>query len=225
MPLTRLAASVATTLFALACLQRAAAKEDLAPGSCTDCHQDLREVVAEKHPALTGSVLASCTAECHKPSAEAKKDGFSAALHASHAGVPDCAHCHPTAGGSFVLAGANKSLGLVTKEDEAAQRAAHATWASGVLTASLHRRAKISCRGCHGEELPLVGSTVGRARCIACHDQRKLIAKTDQRFKDRNPHKSHVSKLECTTCHKAHGPSKVSCVCCHLKSEMQIPGR
>ena len=53
----------------------------------------------------------------------------------------------------------------------------------------------------------------------------QLAAKTEPaEFKDRNPHASHLGEIDCTVCHKAHGPSKIYCLGCHQKFVMTIPG-
>ncbi|MGZ6123927.1 MAG: cytochrome c3 family protein [Myxococcales bacterium] len=218
------AAAVASGLFFAAALAKDEGKAR--PGSCGGCHAELHDLLPEAHPALKGKDLAGCVS-CHKPSGEAKADGFATAMHASHLKALECAFCHPLGKRrAFGVAGTKLRLGTQSPEDAELQGAALKTWAAGSFTAAAHGRAKVACRGCHGADFPVLGSTVENDRCIFCHPLEKLQEKSGAalEFKDRNPHKSHLGELACTTCHHFHAASEVYCLGCHPKFQMVIPG-
>ena len=69
-------------------------------------------------------------------------------------------------------------------------------------------------------------STVETPRCLECHGPIEQLAKRSEPkdFPDRNPHKSHLGEIDCTVCHHEHSASKVYCLECHKKFQMNIPG-
>lgn len=203
------------------------------PGdACTACHPDLSKTLPQKHKAVRGNGMASCT-PCHATgqSGEAETNGFSTRLHLTH--VPpavkgDCAACHRIVPGkSFGLIGQPFSWGAPKPADLKLLKEEFASWANSDFTDHLHAKASVDCAGCHGKGLPTSDSTVENDRCLACHGPiEKLAGKTrNVEFPKRNPHSSHLGDdIACTTCHHAHAASVVYCADCHRLWKMSIPG-
>lgn len=202
-----------------------------AKASCKNCHADFSTLIPQDHPSVKGNDLTSCTT-CHQPGMPdvEKKNAFSTRIHLGHLppkGKLDCLACHQwSAGKSFKLSGAKESLGAPTKEDFDLMREIFTSWASSEYMDNLHAKAFISCRNCHGKELPAPDATIINNKCLECHGPMDQLAKKTEpaEFKDRNPHKSHLGDVACTVCHKAHGESKVYCLSCHQKFKMKIQG-
>ncbi len=199
--------------------------------SCAGCHADLTAVLPQGHPE-TAPALAACTASCHHPDAsgKARKNGFSARMHAAHAGGragQDCTACHVwLPGKKFALIGQKASFGAPKKDDLALAKEIFASWAGSSYTDAIHAKAGVTCGGCHGAEFPVADATVENSRCLSCHGPAERLATTTEPkdFKDRNPHKSHLGDINCRVCHRAHSESKVYCLDCHQYFKMRIAG-
>ena len=83
------------------------------------------------------------------------------------------------------------------------------------FTADRHKKANITCSGCHGEEQPKTAAT--QKGCITCHKSLEAVAERTKDF-EKNPHKNHLtdgSDIECTQCHQSHKADVVICTQCH----------
>lgn len=214
----------------------AAAQKKTVPGAsaaktCGTCHKDFSKVLPGTHPPVSGKDLQACIS-CHDPSTSGKAEvrPYSARIHLAHvkpARGMDCTDCHTwKPGQSFGLRGTKLSYGKPSKEDMDLMKKVFSSWAESSNLDALHGKKNVDCGGCHGTQLPVLGDTVENDRCLACHGSlENLVAKTAPKdFPDRNPHKSHLGDINCTVCHKTHEPSKVYCLECHPKFQMQIPG-
>lgn len=211
--------------------KEAPAKADRRAG-CTSCHASYEDLLGKKHPSVKGSTIAACLG-CHRPNTvgDPKPAPFSARIHKAHESgkTPlDCTACHTwTPGKPFGLPGQKVTYGKPTKEIMEGARQAFASWSASSFTDGLHRKANVTCAGCHGLVLPEKGDSVENERCLACHGpMEKLETKSEPKdFADRNPHKSHLGPINCTVCHKAHSSSTTYCLQCHGKFKMPIPGQ
>jgi nitrate/TMAO reductase-like tetraheme cytochrome c subunit len=103
------------------------------------------------------------------------------------------------------------------------------------LLANSHAKAKdkVVCHDCHESSLvkkasegvkyvtgdyetPMKTRGFSDDMCLKCHKMNEVKSKTN--FDGSNPHQSHLGKLECSSCHKMHEPSKVYCSNCHESS-------
>lgn len=209
-----------------------AAKSASKPGSCAGCHKDFKSVLPTNHPAVSGNNLSTCLA-CHQadPAGKPEANAFSARLHAAHENTRqqlECTVCHVwTPGKTFSLPGGKVSWGTPSEEDLALVKDAVHSWAGSSYMDSLHAQNNVTCTGCHGSSLPVMGDTVDNERCLSCHGSyAELAAKTvPKQFPDRNPHNSHLGEIACTACHHAHTASETYCLGCHPKFQINsIPG-
>lgn len=77
------------------------------------------------------------------------------------------------------------------------------------------KKQNADCISCHGETGLLDDSeTQVNAECVKCHGSLDdMAAKTAKG--EINPHKSHLGKINCTSCHGGHEPSAIYCNNCH----------
>jgi hypothetical protein len=106
------------------------------------------------------------------------------------------------------------------------------------LLASAHGRGGTTCLECHeatfseqANELvkwttgdfkdPLSKRRLGTVEfCERCHAYESIAALTENyQGSGRNPHDSHLGKIECSTCHSVHGESELYCRTCHSNVE------
>jgi len=199
--------------------------------SCASCHPDFSKVLPKGHPGVKGRDVTACT-PCHEhdPAGRPQKNAYSSRMHLAHVppkGSLDCEACHSwNPGKSFGLIGVKGSWGAPSKDGIDLMKKIFASWASSQFTDNLHAKGGVTCAGCHGKDLPKSDETVENTRCLECHGPAdKLAKKTEPRdFPDRNPHKSHLRDINCTVCHKEHSESKVYCLECHKKFQMNIKG-
>jgi len=197
--------------------------------NCVSCHSEFSSLLPAKHPPVTGKDLKAC-ASCHAPDLkfEAKPNPYSAKLHLSHlrpGNELDCLMCHTwQPGKAFGVKGAKKPFGVISQENMGEIKKIFVSWAASKYLDAHHGKKNVTCSGCH-DKLPEPGDSVENGRCLACHgDMEKLAGKTEPKdFPDRNPHKSHLGTINCTVCHKAHGPSKTYCLDCHKNFRMKVP--
>jgi predicted CXXCH cytochrome family protein len=227
----------ALTVLALLCLAAGAPSTSAQtssprpPDACESCHADFSSALPKVHPAVKENGLGACL-QCHSigQAGEAKKNGFSTRIHLTHGGSKlhmDCKACHTyVPGKSFGLIGQNISLGAPKDDDMAAIKHEFTSWANSSYTDHLHAKAMIDCAGCHGKEMPLLGSTVENSRCLVCHGPQEQLAvkSAPKEFPERNPHRSHLDEIPCALCHHAHAEAKVYCLDCHRNFNMTIPG-
>jgi hypothetical protein len=206
-------------------------KDKKAISSCLSCHAEISAVLPKNHEAVKSPTLNGCLS-CHQPnlSGKAESNSFSTAIHRGHVkenSKVDCSLCHTwKPGKQFGIKGTQAKLGAVSKDNMVLLKKSFETWNSSSLLDSSHNQAKVVCLACHGKTVPEKGDTVENERCLSCHgSMESLIERSAPKdFPDRNPHKSHLGEIACTTCHKAHSPSKVYCLGCHGKFKMKIPG-
>lgn len=90
---------------------------------------------------------------------------------------------------------------------------------SAAPTADRHIAKGLDCTSCHIEAdktLP-----VRKAACLKCHGTYDALAKRTEKIKP-NPHFNHFGERDCSTCHKGHTQSTVSCSQCH-KFDLKTP--
>lgn len=221
--------AVATLLSLALVTARPSARETT--GSCRVCHPDMAAVLPADHQAVSEDTIAACL-PCHPSErlAPGATSPFVTRLHQAHLpprGEVDCLVCHSWSDGkSFGLVGEQASWGAPSGEEWQLLKEIMVSWNSSAFLDRLHRDAKVSCGSCHGPAVPGFDATVANPACLSCHGpMTQLAEKTEPTdFKDRNPHASHLGEIDCTVCHKAHGPSKVYCLGCHQKFVMEIPG-
>ena len=82
-----------------------------------------------------------------------------------------------------------------------------------------HVERGVKCESCH-----VNGDTskpVRKAQCLACHKSYEELAKKTANVHP-NPHFNHYGERDCTTCHKGHQQSTLSCSQCH-KFNLKTP--
>lgn len=86
-------------------------------------------------------------------------------------------------------------------------------------TAERHLAKGLQCTVCHvnGDQTRVVR----KAQCLACHMNYETLAKRTA-DKHPNPHANHFGDRDCSTCHKGHGPSQLTCNRCH-KFDLKTP--
>lgn len=201
-------------------------------GSCLVCHPDIAAVLPPDHDAVSEETIAACLS-CHPSErlAPGATSPFVTRLHQSHLppqGEVDCLVCHSwSPSHSFGLRGEKDSWGALSGEEWLLLKEIMGSWAGSNFLDRLHKDAMVSCGACHGPTVPGFDATVANDVCLSCHGPMAQLAQKSEPadFKDRNPHASHLGEIDCTVCHKAHGPSKVYCLGCHQKFVMNIPGQ
>jgi len=219
----------AVTLLSLALVTRPSAQP--ATGSCRACHPDFAAVLPAGHDTVGEDTIAACL-PCHPSQGftVGAKAPFVTRLHQAHLpprGQGDCLVCHSwNDGKSFGLIGDKQSWGAPSGEEWQLLKEIIESWAGSNFLDRSHGRAQVSCGGCHGLAVPGFDATVANPVCLSCHGPLSELAKKTEPadFKDRNAHASHLGEIDCSVCHKAHGPSKVYCLGCHQKFVMTIPG-
>lgn len=88
---------------------------------------------------------------------------------------------------------------------------------------NLHHEKKVFCPDCHGDHgivpKPNDSETAENASCVRCHPYDELIADDNRLI---SPHRSHLGRINCTTCHHGHTASEVYCANCHI-FDMHVP--
>jgi hypothetical protein len=103
-------------------------------------------------------------------------------------------------------------LGVLADDAGAEGKGVH----SDLSLLEVHKLAGVACSACHKETAPEPKPRF--AICVACHG---AVFGTDSplRMKGPDPHRSpHLGLDEtpdCTSCHKVHQPSEVTCTMCH----------
>lgn len=105
---------------------------------------------------------------------------------------------------------------------------------------NVHYQAGVQCKQCHdysipaeirsgflyvtgNYEEPLPKIKVGNEMCLQCHISYEHIANaTDYLVK--NPHRSHLGEMTCTTCHVSHGEQIDYCGQCHDNGGQRLVG-
>lgn len=87
------------------------------------------------------------------------------------------------------------------------------------FTAERHMAKGVQCNQCHVEND--TARPVRKQQCLACHGSYEKIAERTKNSVP-NPHFSHYGEKDCSTCHKGHAPSEVSCNSCH-KFSLKTP--
>lgn len=218
-------------LLAIAPLSSAQTSSSRAVDACVSCHGDFSSVLPKAHPTVKENGLGACL-QCHSigQAGDAKKNGFSSCIHLTHLGSKlhiDCKACHTyVPGKNFGLIGQSISWGAPKDDDMAVIKKEFTSWADSNYTDHLHAKAMIDCAGCHGKQMPLLGTTVENSRCLVCHGPQEQLAtkSVPKDFPERNPHRSHLDEIPCAVCHHAHGAAKAYCLDCHQNFNMTIPG-
>ena len=88
------------------------------------------------------------------------------------------------------------------------------SWGSSENTDHRHALKKVTCKGCHGLNLPKRGLL--KEECLRCHDSyQKIVKKSAIHINAMNPHFGDGKELGCDSCHKAHEKSIPICKDCH----------
>ena len=85
--------------------------------------------------------------------------------------------------------------------------------------ADRHIERKVPCQSCHignNTEKP-----VRKEACLTCHGSYAKLAERTAKVEP-NPHFNHFGDRDCSTCHKGHTPSVLSCAQCH-KFDLKTP--
>jgi DNA-directed RNA polymerase subunit RPC12/RpoP len=199
--------------------------------SCINCHRDFTAVLQKGHPPVKGKDITACLV-CHPPKSTGKPElnAFSARLHRAHQCSKqklDCLVCHTWQPARiFGLPMQKWTIGKSSRKDMDLLKQIFNSWSSSVFLDALHAKKNVTCKGCHGNTIPISEATIENDRCLSCHGGlEQLTAKTSPlEFPDRNPHKSHLGEINCTVCHHAHRESEVYCLGCHKTFQMKIPG-
>lgn len=80
------------------------------------------------------------------------------------------------------------------------------------LTADTHREHGIKCGACHPGKIS--GDVDMEKTCLSCHGTYDDVVYMTSGA-NYNPHVSHMGKMECSDCHRAHKPSIDGCAACH----------
>lgn len=103
------------------------------------------------------------------------------------------------------------------------------------LLVSKHKAQGLGCESCHERDAATVKEEEKRYKskdysdpieqrqyeaefCLKCHESYQAVAERTSHLKEewgRNPHESHLGEIDCSECHKMHGPSKFVCAECH----------
>lgn len=190
--------------------------------ACTECHE-LADVVPADHEKVQFSID-KCT-ECHTTKDAGEADLFASKIHTAHT-PPDaeCSVCHIWEGDApYTIKGTESVNGTTSDADLINDMLA--SWRDSEYLDRKHGASGVFCTGCHGEGLPEFAADVENSACLNCHGPMEELQKKSEpeKFKDRNPHKSHLGEVACTLCHHMHSAQEVYCIECHKKFEMKIP--
>jgi len=88
--------------------------------------------------------------------------------------------------------------------------------------ASRHASHDMECAQCHGSAKKK--APVEMAKCIECHDNQELAAKTAA-MNPRNPHNNRHYGVwgDCNMCHHEHKASENKCLGCHPRFTFKVP--
>jgi hypothetical protein len=75
-----------------------------------------------------------------------------------------------------------------------------------------HVAAGVDCADCHAEKAP---RDPGNAPCLACHGTMTAGPVPDHPDPHHSPHLAAEEAPDCTSCHRVHAPSEVTCRFCH----------
>ena len=107
---------------------------------------------------------------------------------------------------TLILALAAMSLGFGTS-----------AYAAG--TAELHTAMGVKCESCHIAKDKTI--PVRKAACLQCHQSYEKMAERTAKVHP-NPHFNHFGDRDCSTCHKGHEKSVLTCDQCH-KFDLKTP--
>lgn len=106
----------------------------------------------------------------------------------------------------------------------------------------VHDLAGVQCKECHeypvdaeiasgikfvtgnyevGDDGELLKRKYGDEMCLQCHISYDNVAKRTADL-DKNPHKSHLGELPCSTCHISHGEQVDYCAQCHDNGDQEM---
>lgn len=91
--------------------------------------------------------------------------------------------------------------------------AAGAACAQEKTTAERHTARGVTCQSCHGTSGDFA-RPVRQEACLACHKSYEAVAARTAKVKP-NPHDNHFGFRDCSTCHRGHQQSTVTCNQCH----------
>ena len=94
-----------------------------------------------------------------------------------------------------------------------------AAGAADAYTADRHVKMNVPCEACHGTAEK--SAPVRKAACLACHGSYEKVAERTKDVKP-NSHYNHFGERDCSTCHKGHEPSTLTCNECH-KFDLKTP--
>lgn len=88
-----------------------------------------------------------------------------------------------------------------------------ASFAGNQFLADRHITKSMNCESCHLKGMSK--KTPSSEQCFACHGNYEQLRKKTASPKKMNPHDTHLGKLECSGCHRAHSAPVPMCVECH----------
>ncbi|MDO4938281.1 MAG: cytochrome c3 family protein [Sutterellaceae bacterium] len=86
-------------------------------------------------------------------------------------------------------------------------------------TADRHAAKGVKCEMCHISAEKT--TPVRKEACLKCHGSYEQLAKRTAKVEP-NPHDNHFGDRDCSTCHKGHTKSVVTCNQCH-KFDLKTP--
>lgn len=86
-------------------------------------------------------------------------------------------------------------------------------------TADRHTAMGVKCESCHVTKDKTV--PVRKAACLTCHQSYAKMAERTAKVHP-NPHYNHFGDRDCSTCHKGHEKSVLTCDQCH-KFDLRTP--
>ncbi len=184
-------------------------------GGCRACHPPLNALLPSAHPAVAAEEIRACLA-CHGEAGPAF--AFDWAVHLHHYASPrftgDCWSCHALdpSGRFRLLGGGARAEGPIARGVPETMTRYFLSWATSPFLDRRHAEERATCRSCHGSFFP-----TGRASdesCLGCHQGYEAVAALTA-TREPNPHASHLGRMRCTLCHRAHGESVLQCNRCH----------
>lgn len=116
------------------------------------------------------------------------------------------------------------------------------SYLSGLNLDHVHDLAAVECKECHeypvaaemssgikfvagnyeiGADGELPKRKYGDEMCLQCHISYEFVAERTADL-DKNPHKSHLGELPCSTCHISHGEQVDYCAQCHDHGDQKL---
>ena len=94
-----------------------------------------------------------------------------------------------------------------------------AMYAEAATTAERHLNQGATCAACHTDKN--FEKPVHQDKCLACHGSYEKLAQRTEKVHP-NPHNNHFGQRDCSTCHKGHQQSELTCDRCH-KFDLKTP--